>query len=275
MKKRLMTVLFFAVFFGFHYLSIGQFTSEEIAEDAKWEEFLKKAEITGKSQLGGGDVVTAPWRLVLEKDGIKRNALWKNPEGLQKGYLEGWKWEIAAYRLDRYLELNMVPPTVEREFQGKGGCCQLWATAEMDLRRKEREKIETPSDKVNYWNNAIYLQTAFDNLIANEDRNYGNILITKNWRMILVDHSRSFRTSKEVATELIYTEKHREGPKIMRKLPRAFVEKLKAMDFNLIRKIVGDYLTREETEAVLKRRDLILKEIARLIEKYGEADVLY
>ncbi len=275
MNKRLLAVLFFTIFFGFHFLSRAQFTPEEIAEDTKWEEFLKTAEITDKRQLGGGEVVTAPWRLVLEKDGIKRHALWKNPGGMQKGYLEGWEWEIAAYRLDRYLKLNMVPPTIEREFQGKRGCCQLWVTAEMDLRRKEREKIKTPSDKVYYWNNAIYLQRAFDNLIANEDRHNGNILVTKDWRMILIDHSRSFRASKKFSTELIYTEKHIEGPKIMRKLPRAFVEKLKALNFELTKDIIGEYLTDNEIEAVLMRRDLILKDIAGLIEKYGENDVLY
>jgi len=275
MKKRLMTVLFFTVFLGFHFLSIAQFTPEEIAEDARWEEFLKTAEITGKRQLGGGEAVTAPWRLALEKDGIKRNALWKNPEGLQKGYLEGWKWEIAAYRLDRYLELNMVPPTVEREFQGKPGCCQLWVTAEMDLRRKTREKIKTPFDKVYYWNLAIYLQRAFDNLIANEDRHSGNILITKDWRMILIDHSRSFSTSKKFSTELIYTEKHKEGPMIMKKLPRTFVEKLKALNFELMKDIVGKYLTNEEIEAILMRRDLIIGWLDKQIKKLGEDEVLY
>jgi hypothetical protein len=275
MKKGLMTVLLFTVFIGLHFLSVAQFTPEEIAEDAKWEEFLKSAEIISKRQFGGGEVVTAPWKLALEKDGIKHDAVWKNPEGLQKGFLEGWKWEIAAYRLDRYLELNMVPPTVEREFQGKGGCCQLWVTAEMDLRRKTREKIKTPTGKAYYWNNAVYLQRAFDNLIANEDRHQGSILVTKDWRMILVDHTRSFRTSKKFSTELIYTEKHPAGPKIMRKLPRSFVEKLKALNLELMKDIVGKYLTDKEIEAVLIRRDLILKEIDKLIKMHGEAEVLY
>ena len=275
MKKGSMTVLLFAIFLGFHFLSIAQFTPEEIAQDAKWEEFLKTAEITSKRQLGGGKVVTAPWILVLEKEGITSNALWKNPEDLQKGYLEGWKWEIAAFRLDRYLGLKMVPPTVEREFQGKRGCCQLWVTAEMDSRRMVREKIKIPTNKIYYWNKAIYLHRAFDNLIANEDRHYGNILITKDWRMILIDHSRSFRTSEEFSTELIYTEKHKEGPRIMRMLPRAFVEKLKALNSESMKDIVGEYLTDKEIEAVLMRRDLILKEIDKLIKKHGEADVLY
>ena len=275
MNKRLMTVLFFTIFLSFHFLSVAQFTPEEIAEDAEWEGFLKTAEITGKRQLGGGKAVNAPWRLTLEKDGIERNALWKNPEGLQKGYLESWKWEIAAYRLDRYLELNMVPPTVEREFQGERGSCQLWVTAEMDLRRKVREKIEIPPNKVYHWDNAIYLQRAFDNLIANQDRHLGNILITKDWRMILIDHSRSFGTSEEFTTQLINTEKQNDSPRIMKKLPRAFVEKLKSLDFKLIEAIVGEYLTDEEIKAVFLRRDLILKDIDERIKKLGEDKVLY
>ena len=93
--------------------------------------------------------------------------------------------------------------------------------------------------------------------------------------MILIDHSRSFRTSQKLSTELIYTEKHSADPKIMRKLPRAFVEKLKNLNLELMKNVVGKYLTEEEIEAAFMRRDLILKEIDKLIEKHGEADVLY
>ncbi len=274
MKKRLMTVLFFTIFLGFHFLSIAQFTPNEVAEREKWEEFLKKAEIVAEKQFGGGKVANAPWRITLEKGGLSRGALWKNPEGRPQGTDENWKWEIAAYQLDKYLEVNMVPPTVEREFQGKQGCCQLWVTAEMDLRQKVRKKIKTPSDKVYSWNNAIYLTQAFDNLIANEDRHKGSILVTKDWRLILIDHSQSFRTSKKFTAELIYSDEI-DGSRVMRRLPNIFVEKLKALDFDLIKKIIGDYLIDIEIEAVLMRSDLILKEIDKLIKKHGEDDVLY
>ncbi len=275
MRKKLVIVLGFGVILVFLALSIAQFTPEEIAEREKWEKFLKTADIVEEEQLGSGKSVFAPWILTLENNGISRNAVWKKSEGLVGGYLESWKWEVAAYRLDKYLELNMVPPTVEREFQGERGCCQLWVTAEMDLRKKAREKIETPSDKVYSWNNSIYLHRAFDNLIANVDRNQGNILVTKDWRMILIDHSRSFGISEEFTTKLIFTAKHKQGPMTMRKLPRTFFEKLKNLNFNLIKDIVGEYLADQEIEAVLKRRDLILEEIDNLIEKHGEADVLY
>ena len=275
MKESLKFFIFMWLVGGLCVVSSAQFTPEEVAEREKWEEFLKTAEIVGQRQLGGGGTVTMPWILTLEKDGISRQAIWKTPLGQVKGFLESWKWEIAAYQIDKLIGLNMVPPTVERGFQGYRGCCQLWVTVEMDLRKKEREKIKIPPNKLYSWNRVIFLQRAFDNLIANEDRHQGNILITKDWRMILIDHSRSFSTSKRFSKILIYTEKHKEGPKIMRMLPRVFVEKVKVLNFKLIKDLVGEYLTDKEIEAVLMRRELILEEIDKLINKYGETEVLY
>jgi hypothetical protein len=205
----------------------AQFTADEVAEREKWEQFLKTADIEGEKRLGNQDSSITPWKLTLEKDGKSRDALWKKPEGIINGFEESWKWEIAAYRLDKYLGINMVPPTVERLFREERGRCQLWVTTEMDLRRKTREGIETPLNKVYSWNKAIYLQSPFDNLIANIDPHQGSVLVTKDWRMILIDHSRSFGTSKEYKTELIFTDKHKDGPKVMRMFPRTFIEKLR------------------------------------------------
>jgi len=275
MKKRLIIFFSLIIILGFSFLSIAQFTPEEIAERAKWEEFLQTAEVVAQQQFGGREAVTLPWRLTLEKDGVKRDALWKNPVGRMKGYMENWKWEIAAYRLDKYLELNMIPPTVEKRFKGNLGSCQLWVTYEMDLRRKVREKIKVPSYKIFYFNRATFLHRAFDNLIANEDRHQGNVLLTKDWRLILIDHSRSFRTAKKFTKKLIYDEKHKEGPKLMKELPRAFIEKLKSLNLDLIRDVVGEYLTDKEIEAILARRDLILKWIDDRIKKVGEDKALY
>jgi hypothetical protein len=275
MKKRFLIFFFFIVVLGFNFPSRAQFTPEEVAERAKWEEFLKTAKIIKEEQIVGREAITKPWQLTLEKDGITRNALWKNPEGLQLGYIEGWRYEIAAYLMDKYLELNMVPPTVERRFHENRGSCQLWVDYEMKLKDKNDKNIKIPSVKIFYWNRATYLQRAFDNLIANEDRHANNILITKDWRMYLIDHSRTFRTGKRFTKELIYTAKHKEGPKLMSELPRAFVEKIKALNLDLIKSAVGEYLTDDEINAILARKDLILQEIDRLIKEKGEEKVLY
>jgi len=255
--------------------SFAQFTAEEIAERPQWEEFLATANIVGEEQIQGDLAVTSPWVLTLEKDGQTHRALWKNAEGRMRGFIEGWQWEIAAYRLDKLLGLGMVPPTVERRFHGSRGSCQYWMDGTITLRTREEKKLKMPSYKVFSWNRATYLQRLWDNLIANEDRHQNQILITEDWRMLLIDHSRSFRTSKRFTTRLIYTAKHPEGPKLMSELPRALVEKVKALTFEEIRGAVGDTLTDEEINAVLARRDLILAEIDKLIKANGEDKVLY
>ncbi len=249
----------------------AQLIPEELAQQAQWEDFLKTAKVVGEKQFGGEEAVTSPWKLTLQQGDFTHYALWKNARGRQKGYIEGWQYEIAAYRLDRLLGLDMVPPTVERRFHDDLGSCQYWIDDTMSLRDKVQKKIKTPSYKVFGWNRATYLQRFFDNLIANEDRSEGNVLITKDWRMILIDHSRTFRTWKK----LLYTEKHPEGPKLMSELPRAIVEKTKALTFDSIKGAVGDYLTDDEIKTMLVRRDLILAEIDKLIKKNGEANVLY
>jgi len=281
MKKRLIVFSSFIIFLGINFLSVAQFTPEELAERAKWEDYLATADVVGQVQMTGREAVTEPWRLTLEKDGIRKDAIWKNAEGRMKGYIESWKWEIAAYRMDKLLGLNMVPPTVEKRFRGDRGSCQLWMEDIITLKQKEEQKIKVPSYKIGYWNRATYLHRAFDNLIANVDRHQNQILITKDWRMILIDHSRSFRTGKDPQTgmdltkNLIYTEKHKEGPKLMSELPRALVEKIKALNFQMIKDAVGEYLTDDEINAVLARKELIIKEIERLIAKHGEESVLY
>ncbi|MGD2245333.1 MAG: hypothetical protein PVI11_02170 [Candidatus Aminicenantes bacterium] len=275
MKKRLGLIASFVLVLGLASQALAQFNPEELAEREKWEKLLQEAEIVGQRQLGGSEAVTEPWVLELEKDGVEFRAIWKNPLGRVKGYLESWKWEIAAYRLDKLIGLNMVPVTVEKRFRGDLGSCQLWIEDCITLKDKVEQEIKTPSYKIYWWNMALFKQRAWDNLIANEDRHQNQFLITKDWRMILIDHSRSFRTSKKFTKKLIYDEKYREGERLMKKLPRALYENIKALTADQIKSAVGDYLTGKEIEATLTRKDLIVAWIENRIKELGEDEVLY
>jgi hypothetical protein len=255
--------------------SSPQFLPDDLAQREMWEKFLSTAEVIGSKQMKGSEAVTEPWVLTLKKGDVTHRAIWKNAEGRRGGFWEGWKYEIAAYLLDKHLGLGMVPPTVEYRFRGERGSCQLWVEDCMTLRDREQKKIKMPLIKVFGWNRATYIQRLWDNLIANEDRHMNQILITPDWRMILIDHSRSFRMSAKFTKSLIYTARHREGPKLMSELPRAVVDKVKALDFAAIRSAVGDYLSDDEINAVLARRDLILTEIDKLIKATGESKVIY
>jgi hypothetical protein len=251
----------------------GQFTPAEVSERAQWEEFLKTAEITSSKEIKEG--VTKPYRLYLKKGDVERSAAWKNPHGIQKGYLEGWQYEIAAYRMDKLLELNMIPPTVEREFNEKKGSLQFWVTKEMnDLERLEK-KIDIPKDAFDRWEKMKYVARAFDSLIGNEDRTQQNTLYTKDWRTILIDHSRAFRSSEKFTKQLMFGQNGITGNKPFRKLPRTFVEKIKTLTFDSIKNAVGPYLEDKEIKAILIRKDLFLKEIDEMIKEKGEDKVLY
>lgn len=263
-------------FLFFQFLAVAQFSEQKLSEREKWEEFLKTAEVIAQNQMIGRHAVTSPWKLELKRDEITRSALWKDCKGRMGGFMESWKWEIAAYRLDKYLGLNMIPPTVEKQFRGKRGSCMLWISDCFDLDYKVENKIPVPQELTLRWNRAFYLQRAFDNLIANVDRTQRNYLVTPDWCMILIDHSRSFRTSKEYVKKLIFDENFRQGPLfIMKELPRDFVEQLRSLNFELMKEIVGEYLNDKEIKCTLIRRDLILEWLDKRIKEMGEDKVLY
>lgn len=256
-------------------LAALQFTPEELAQRQTLEKFLETAEVVASRQIVGPEAVTSPWVLTLKLGDVTHRGLWKNPAGRLGGFWEGWQYEIAAYRIDKLIGLGMVPPTVERRFNGDRGSCQYWVDDCISLRERDEKRIKMPPASVPAWNRATYLQRLFDNLIANEDRHTNQILITKDWRMILIDHSRSFRTSGRFVKTLLYSARSPNGPMLMSELPRALVDRIRALDLAGIRAAVGETLSDEEIRAVLTRRDLVLAEITQLIKVNGEQKVLY
>ncbi len=270
--------------------AFGQLTADEQAEYEKWEDFLRTAKVVDSRQLPKSEGVTQPYELTLEKAyeqvndkgeketvTVRRKALWKNAFGERVGgYKETWKGEIAAYRLSRHLGLHMVPPTVEREFQGDRGSAQIWVDHWITMADVREKKLNPPGPKINAFFKALFLHRAFDNLLYNIDRHLRNYLILEDWRLVLIDHSRSFGTSKKAGGDLIYDEKYKEGSQfIMTELPRPFVEALKSLTPEVIRTVVGEYLTDQEVACTISRRDLIIAWLDKRIKELGEAKVLY
>lgn len=258
----------------------AQFLPDEAAAGGQWEEFLKSAKITGSEQLGGPDATTRPRKLTLEKDGRSRFGLWKNVDFAEGGVVDAWRFEIAAYRMDKLLDLGMVPPTVERRVAGEKGSLQLWVDRAATVKQRTAEGKTLPAEQAAAWNRRAFLQRAFDSLIANEDRNANNTLVTDDGRTILIDHSRTFRSKKPSADRLVFGSsgmfRAQDGtPYLMAPLPRSFFDKLKALDADALRNAVRPYLTKPEIDAVMVRRDLIVREIEDLIARDGEGKILY
>ena len=274
MNRTSLAILTF-ILLPFTLTAHSQFRPEEIASREIMEGFLESADIVKAEEIGEG--VTKPWRLYVKRDEKELSGCWKNPQGIQKGHLEGWQYEIAAYRMDKLLGLNMIPPTVEREFDGKNGSLQLWIESEFSLLDVMEQGIPLPvkNPEATVFNRGKYLTRAFDSLIANEDRTQQNIRYTKDWRTILIDHSRSFRSKKKYRKKLLYGKKGIKEKKFFRQLPHSFVEKIKFLDYEKIIAAVGHYLTDDEINAVLDRKKLLLAEIEEMIEEMGQDKVLY
>jgi hypothetical protein len=249
----------------------AQLTEKEIEERPQWEKFLAEAAVLKGSQpLPKSLAVSRPFRLRLGKDGLERWAWWKNVTGRPEGYSDEWRREIAAYELDKLLGLNMLAPYVEKRFRGDRGAISLEmeGTLYRDLKAQEISLPSNPGQRDSFYK-ALFLRRTWENLLHNKDRNEGDMIVTDDWRMILIDHSRAFSSSKD----LYHKPKKGSGREPIRCLPTGFVESLADLDYDSIKNVVGDYLTKKEIERLLVRRDKILEEVERL--KVKIPDFLY
>ena len=250
-----------------------QLETEIVKQRSKWEVILKKGKIIKHENIGEG--VTKPKRMYLQMGDLEASGCWKNPQGIQKGFKEDWEYEIAAYKLDQYFGMGMVPPTVERRFRGRSGSLQLWIDLELSELERIEENIAIPEERKEHCEKMIYLARAFDSLIGNIDRTQQNTRWAKDWCLILIDHSRAFRTKRIYTDRLIYGKNGLRKSRGFDKLPNYFVQKLKTLTKEKIRRIVGEYLSYSEIEAVMAREKLLIRDIEELIKERGEAEVLY
>ena len=159
-----------------------------LGREAEFEAFLKTPRSTRRRAIPVG--VTRPRRVFFAPGGLAAAAVFKPLQpGRTGGFFESYKSEIAAYELDKILGLGMVPPTVERRYNGDTGSLQLWVEHSGCSRARTRtrrpaSRLEPPG----------LPPARVGRLTANIDRNAGNLLVDPAWNLILIDHSRAFTT---------------------------------------------------------------------------------
>jgi hypothetical protein len=231
--------------------------------DAEIERFLREGKVVETKEIGEG--ITRPLRVVLELDGKRRRAAFKTVEVHRPGltYFEGappesnftdsYRYERAAYRLDRHLGLGMVPVAVIRRLDGKEGALVDWVENAIDEEERRARNLQ-PLDPEGF-ERQRGLMHVFDALLFNVDRNLGNQLITLgDWRLHLIDHTRAFRQQTGLPPRL---------DAVRMRLPETVVERLRALDAEGLGALTEGLLTKSRMKALLARRDRILARLER------------
>ena len=101
----------------------------------------------------------------------------------------------------------------------------------------------------------------YDNLIGNLDPNLGNWLKDDDWNLILIDHSRSLTSNRDLFHK-------------MNQIDAALWARMKALDEPMLTATLSQWMGKSEIRAVLERRERIRQTIDRLIKDRGEAAVM-
>jgi len=289
MEKKRWSLIFVAVFLTLA-LSVGSVPAQDspalswlgpdgeqlsFHSNEEIEEFLRTAEIISRERIGEG--LNNFLKVLLEKDGIQMHAIFRDVhvERSQMPLSDGKVsfffrddaiFECAAYELAKLLGLDTVPPAVGRRIRRQQGTLQAWVE-NVSTEKAMREKTDVPPiGGINRWRWIMQRQNIyiFDNLIYNEDRNLGNILIEPDWKLWMIDHTRAFRRWKELM-----------NPEQVQFAERSLWEKLQALDETVVRAKLKDFLKPAELNGLIERKGLLVDHIQKLIDDRGEKAVLF
>ncbi len=234
------------------------------------ERFLLNARIVGVRPAGKG--VTNTTRLTLTdgswihdahlQDIDVYKAEYRTKEGIEKNFRDSYKFNIAAYRLDKIMELGIVPVCVPRQVNGKPVALDWWVdNVQFDEEGRRDKNIEPPDPEL--WTRQLNTVRDFDQLIYNEDRNQGNLLIDTGWKLWAIDHSRSFRPTAAIR-----------DPKVLRRISGKMLAAMRALNVQVLRDNLLPYITEDDIQALIARRNLLVKFFENEITSKGEDAVL-
>jgi hypothetical protein len=235
------------------------------------KQFLRTAKVVNSHQASKG--ITHTWRLTLSDGAVTHDASFQNIDehkamkqlamGTEMNFVDSYKYNIAAYELAELLGMDdMLPVYVERKWEGNTGSLSWWLPVKMDEAERYKRKVAAPDPDA--WNNQMYKIRVFDQLVADTDPNLTNVLIGPDWQIWRIDFSRAFRLNKEP-----------KEPKDLVRCDRQLLEKLKALDANVLAEKTNRYLSKDEVKAVMARRDKIVAQFQKMIAEKGENEVLY
>ena len=239
-------------------------------------EFLKSAKVVASRPVGRG--VTGSLRLTLSDGTTTHDAGFQSIDDRasdedrrqgrrragERDFVDSYKYNLAAYELARTLGVDdMMPVTVMRRWENKDGSLTWWVD-DVLMDEDERVKSKTQPPAALAFQRERMRMFVFAELAGDVDRNRGNILYTKDWRVIMIDFTRAFRLHRNVRV-----------PTTLSTIDRRLWERLPSLTSDDVTRAVGANLTPEEVASLMARRDAITAHYTRLISEKGERAVIY
>lgn len=238
------------------------------------ENFLRTAKVVSIEYLHTKGV-TNPQLVVLSDGILELRAVFKTIDEYatvkhlaggetELRFSDSYRYEIAAYELDKLLGLGIVPPTVKRRIGKEVGSLSLWVeNAITEWERLNEKDIHDPDTEA--WNNRMFSIRLFLQLTYDTDyQNIRNLLVTPDFKIYKIDSSRAFRNYQELRRE-----------EALERFSRPVVESLRALTLDDLRENLGPWLSKAQINALWARRNLLLELIDRRIADQGEAAVLF
>lgn len=234
--------------------------------------FLRTAKVIRSRQLSSG--VTSPYRLTLSDGVVTHDAAFQSvderrsqidfgPRGVEYNFVDSHHYNLAAYTIAGLVGLDaMMPVTVHRDWNGRSGTITWWIDDAIEERTRRKEKREAPNRVL--WAQQMYKMRAFAVLVGDTDRNLGNMLVTPDWRLWMIDFTRAFR----MQTDIRY-------PNDLPQIDRTVLARLRTLDGPALRAATAHCLSEFEVNAVMKRRDVLVAHFDALIGAKGARAVLY
>jgi hypothetical protein len=239
-------------------------------------DFLLKAKIVDSRPIGRG--ITESLRLTLSDGTLTHDASFQSindrtsdaarrrgeKRAGELNFVDSYLYNLAAYEVSRLLGVDdMMPVTVERRWQGKTGSLTWWVDdVLMDEAGRETSPVQPPQP-IEFHRQRMRM-AVFAELVGDVDRNKGNILYTRDWRVVMIDFTRAFRLHWDLRS-----------PQTLMSIERSLWERVQELTREDLRRVTDRFLTLEESSAVMRRHGRLVAHYTRLISERGEGAVLY
>ena len=231
------------------------------------EDFLRTAAVVSEKDIGKG--VNRSLKVTLESNGVKAHAIFREVDIRERNkrvgdrmyltFVDSYLYECAAYELSNLLGLYMIPPAVRRTLKRTDGSLQLWLEDALD---EDSGDFRPPN--ASKWVQQVWTMYLFDNLVYNVDRNSGNLIADKNYRLWLIDHTRGFQYMDEVM-----------NPDILIRINREVWDRLMSLTEQDIRQALSNYLEGGQIASLMKRREALKNHVEKLVAERGPDAVFY